>query len=138
MTDMGKNLLLWLIIAAVLLTVFNNFNVTPEPESASYSEFIEMVRTDQILSVEIDSLIIHGVKKTGEEFQVIRPYVYDAKLLDDLYNHNVETEGKLPEQRRQHLLPCESKATIDHVAQLLIGLCEKFLSLVPKQSLETR
>ena len=96
---MGKNLLLWLIIAAVLLTVFNNFNVTPEPKSASYSEFIEMVRTDQILSVEIDSLIIHGVKKTGEEFQVIRPDVYDSKLLDDLYNHNVETEGKLPEQQ---------------------------------------
>ncbi len=99
MTDMGKNLLLWLIIAAVLLTVFNNFNVTQEPESVSYSEFIELVRTDQLLSVEIDSLIIHGVKKTGEEFQVIRPDVYDSKLLDDLYNHNVETEGKLPEQQ---------------------------------------
>jgi len=96
---MGKNLLLWLIIAAVLLTVFNNFNVTSEPESVSYSEFIELVRTDQLLSVEIDSLIIHGVKKTGEEFQVIRPDVYDSKLLDDLYNHNVETEGKLPEQQ---------------------------------------
>jgi len=96
---MGKNLLLWLIIAAVLLTVFNNFNVTQEPESVSYSEFIELVRTDQLLSVEIDSLIIHGVKKTGEEFQVIRPDVYDSKLLDDLYNHNVETEGKLPEQQ---------------------------------------
>ena len=42
---MGKNLLLWLIIAAVLLTVFNNFNVKQEPLSVSYSEFIEQIRT---------------------------------------------------------------------------------------------
>jgi plasmid segregation protein ParM len=51
---MGKNLLLWLIIAAVLLTVFNNFNVKPEPESLSYSDFIQQVRTDEVLQVEID------------------------------------------------------------------------------------
>ncbi|MCZ6856226.1 MAG: ATP-dependent zinc metalloprotease FtsH [Gammaproteobacteria bacterium] len=96
---MGKNLLLWLIIAAVLLTVFNNFNVTPEPETVPYSEFIEQVRTDQILSVEIDSLIIHGVRKNSQEFQVVRPNIEDPKLLDDLYNHNVKTEFLLPEQQ---------------------------------------
>ena len=39
MNDMGKNLLVWLVIAAVLLTVFNNFNVPPEPESVTYSQF---------------------------------------------------------------------------------------------------
>ena len=32
LNDMGKNLLLWLIIAAVLLTVFQNFNVRPESD----------------------------------------------------------------------------------------------------------
>ena len=100
MTDMGKNLLLWLIIAAVLLTVFNNFNVTPEPETVPYSEFIEQVRNDQILSVEIDSLLIRGVRKTtNEQFQVVRPNIEDPKILDDLYNHHVETVFKLPEQQ---------------------------------------
>ncbi|MCZ6640679.1 MAG: ATP-dependent zinc metalloprotease FtsH [Gammaproteobacteria bacterium] len=96
---MGKNLLLWLIIAAVLLTVFNNFNVTPEPETVPYSEFIEQVRTDQILSVKIDSLIIHGERKNSQQFQVVRPNIEDPKLLDDLYNHNVKTEFLLPEQQ---------------------------------------
>ena len=99
MTDMGKNLLLWLIIAAVLLTVFNNFNVQPEPETISYSDFIEQIRTDQLQQVEIDGLIIHGTRKSGDQFRVIRPDVYDQKLLDDLYNHNVQTMGKLPEQQ---------------------------------------
>ena len=99
MTDMGKNLLLWLIIAAVLLTVFNNFNVTAEPETVTYSDFIEQVRNDNVKEVVIDGLIIYGIRRSGEEFQVIRPDVYDQKLLDDLYNHNVQTEGKLPEQQ---------------------------------------
>ncbi len=99
MTDMGKNLLLWLIIAAVLLTVFNNFNVQPEPETISYTDFIEQIRTDQLQQVEIDGLIIRGIRKSGDQFRVIRPDVYDQKLLDDLYNHNVQTTGKLPEQQ---------------------------------------
>jgi cell division protease FtsH len=96
---MGKNLLLWLIIAAVLLTVFNNFNVKPEPESLSYSAFIDQVRNDQVDKVEIDGLIIRGVRDSGEEFQVTRPDLYDPKLLDDLYNHDVQIIGKLPEQQ---------------------------------------
>ncbi|MCZ6457944.1 MAG: ATP-dependent zinc metalloprotease FtsH [Gammaproteobacteria bacterium] len=96
---MGKNLLLWLIIAAVLLTVFNNFNVQPEPETISYTDFIEQIRTDQLQQVEIDGLIIRGIRKSGDQFRVIRPDVYDQKLLDDLYNHNVQTTGKLPEQQ---------------------------------------
>ena len=100
MTDMGKNLLLWLIIAAVLLTVFNNFNVEPEPETMSYSDFIELVRNDGVREVEIEGLIIHGWRANDDkDFIVIRPDVNDPKLLDDLYNHNVQTVGRLPEQQ---------------------------------------
>jgi cell division protease FtsH len=99
LTDMGKNLLLWLIIAAVLLTVFNNFNVKPEPETVSYTDFIELVRNDGVSEVVIDGLIIEGTRDDGEKFKVVRPDVYDQKLLDDLYNHNVQTNGKLPEQQ---------------------------------------
>ncbi len=95
---MGKNLLLWLIIAAVLLTVFNNFNVKPEPESLLYSDFIEEVRTDQVQRAEIDQNLIRGTRRNGEEFQVVRPPVHDPKLMDDLYNHNVEVIGKLPSE----------------------------------------
>ena len=99
MSDMGKNLLLWLVIAAVLLTVFNNFNVRPEPETLSYSEFIQQVRRDEIVQVEIDGLIIRGTRRSGDVFQVVRPDAPDQKLLDDLYNHNVKTTGKMPEQQ---------------------------------------
>ncbi|MEE8243709.1 MAG: ATP-dependent metallopeptidase FtsH/Yme1/Tma family protein, partial [Pseudomonadales bacterium] len=96
---MGKNLLLWLIIAAVLLTVFNNFNVTPEPEQISYSEFLDQVRLDEVHRVVIGDGIINGVRKSGDEFRVVRPDVHDPKLLDDLYNHQVEITGKEPERQ---------------------------------------
>jgi len=98
-SDMGKNLLLWLVIAAVLLTVFNNFNVRQEPETMSYSEFIQEVRMDQVARVEIEGQIIHGTRDSGVEFQVVRPDVNDQKLLDDLYNHGVEIVGKEPEKQ---------------------------------------
>ena len=97
MSNMGKNLLLWLIIAAALLTVFNNFSVKPGPEELSYSSFIELVRMEGVHSVTISGQGIDGVRRSGEPFRVVRPDLYDPKLLDDLYNHRVEIVGKEPE-----------------------------------------
>ena len=96
---MGKNLLLWLIIAAVLLAVFNNFDMRAEPRQISYSEFIEQVRMDEVRSVVIEGLVITGIGKSGEEFRAIRPDVEDPKLLDDLYNHGVSFAGREPEKQ---------------------------------------
>ncbi|MCZ6889670.1 MAG: ATP-dependent metallopeptidase FtsH/Yme1/Tma family protein, partial [Gammaproteobacteria bacterium] len=96
---MGKNLLLWLIIAAVLLTVFNNFSVKPEPEEVSYSDFIGEIRMDQIKTAVIGGAEIIATRKNGESFKVVRPDVPDQKLMDDLYNHSVEIVGKQPESQ---------------------------------------
>ena len=115
---MGKNLLLWLIIAAVLLTVFNNFNVKPEPETVSYTDFIEQVRTDQVERVEIDGLVIRGQRRNGDEFQVVRPDVYDQKLMDDLYNHNVETVPRLYRRARPGAAFARSLAVLAEAKRL--------------------
>ena len=42
---MAKNLILWLVIAAVLLTVFNNFSVENSPQTMNYSQFVQQVRS---------------------------------------------------------------------------------------------
>ena len=99
MNDMAKNLVLWLIIAAVLLTVFNNFNTEPDSNKLSYSQFIEQVRTDQVTRVVVDGYEIKGDLATGGSFTTIRPALQDPKLVDDLYNHGVVIEGKQPEQQ---------------------------------------
>ncbi len=99
MNDMAKNLVLWLIIAAVLLTVFNNFNTEPESNKLSYSQFIEQVRNDQVSRVVVDGYEIRGDLQSGGSFVTIRPALQDPKLVDDLYNHGVVIEGKQPEQQ---------------------------------------
>ena len=45
---MVKNLLLWLVIATVLLTVFNNFSVQSKKEVLDYSSFIQEVQNDRV------------------------------------------------------------------------------------------
>ena len=92
---MGKNLLLWLIIAAVLLTVFNNFSGVSEPQEKSYSDFIEQVNRNEIREVEFDGQheYITVLRKDSSRFKVILP-AQDPKLLDDLLEHDVEIIGK--------------------------------------------
>jgi len=97
--DMGKNLLLWLVIAAVLLTVFQNFNVDRAPEEVEYSTFIDLVNGNRIRSVEIDGLIIRGERSDGISFETVQPQIVDKALIDDLLDHNVSFRGERPEQQ---------------------------------------
>jgi len=97
--NMAKNLLLWLLIAAVLLSVFNNFNLRTGTEQIGYSEFIREVQTDRLSKVLVDGLTISAQRKDGTSFETIRPMVEDPKLMDDLLAHNVTVEGKQPEQQ---------------------------------------
>lgn len=96
---MAKNLLLWLLIAAVLLSVFNNFNLRSATEQIGYSEFIREVQTDRLSKVVVDGLTISAQRKDGTSFETVRPMVEDPKLMDDLLSHNVTVEGKKPEQQ---------------------------------------
>jgi len=99
LNDMGKNLLLWLIIAAVLLTVFRNFDVSQSTPELEYSKFLDMVQRGQIKSVEIEGSIIRGIQYDGEAFETIQPQIADKKLIDDMQAHDVQFRGKRPEQQ---------------------------------------
>ncbi|WP_439100500.1 ATP-dependent zinc metalloprotease FtsH [Congregibacter sp.] len=96
---MAKNLLLWVVIAAVLLSIFNNFSMQTPTERMVYSEFIQEVQRDQVRKVTIDGLTIAGERFDGSYFETTRPMVDDPKLMDDLLTHQVEVEGKEPEQQ---------------------------------------
>jgi cell division protease FtsH len=99
LSDMAKNLLLWLVIAAVLLSVFNNFNMQEPTEQVGYSDFIQEIQRDQIKKVVVDGLTISGERYDGSSFETVRPMVEDPKLIDDLLSHKVEVEGRKPEQQ---------------------------------------
>ena len=109
MNDLVKNLLLWVVIAAVLMTVFQNINAPQEVENLDYSQFINEVQSSQIRRVETEGFTIYGERMDGSEFKTVRPYMEDPKLIDDLLEHNVEIIGREPEQQsllRQLLVAC--------------------------------
>ncbi len=99
MNDMAKNLVLWLVIAAVLLTVFNNFNSNTTTNQLSYSDFVAEVQDGRVSKVVIDGYTIVGQRTNGDMFETVRPALQDPKLVDDLLNHDVIIEGKQPEQQ---------------------------------------
>jgi cell division protease FtsH len=96
---MAKNMLLWLAIAAVLLSVFNNFSTQGQKEQLGYSAFIQEVQNNRLSKVVVDGLTISAERTDGSSFETIRPMVEDPKLMDDLLAHNVVVEGKQPEQQ---------------------------------------
>ena len=99
MNDMAKNLILWLVIAAVLLTVFNNFNVDTSPQTMNYSQFVQQVQNQQVRSVTIDGYRITGERSDGSQFETVRPAAEDPKLMDDLLSNNVTVIGREPQQQ---------------------------------------
>ena len=99
MNDMVKNLVLWLVIAAVLMSVFQNFNVQPNMENVDYSRFVQEVQQGQVRKVTIDGLTIYGERASGQPFKTVRPNVVDTGLMGDLLDNRVVVEGREPEKQ---------------------------------------
>ena len=97
MNDMAKNILLWVVIAIVLMSVFNNFGPpTPRVQTVSYSNFINSVKSGNISNVNIAGRTIEGRYASGETFTTLAPN--DPKMIDDLLANGVEVNVKEPEQ----------------------------------------
>jgi cell division protease FtsH len=96
---MAKNLILWMIIAGVLLTVFNNINQETREESINYSEFIREVRSGRVSAVELSGINITGIRTDNTQFRTVMPLIGDDQLMDDLFNNDVEIIASEPEQQ---------------------------------------
>jgi cell division protease FtsH len=98
LNDLAKNLVLWIVIALVLMTVFNNFGPrTPSRQSINYSDFISEVQQGQIQRVEIEDHTVRGLRVDGSQFTTQTP-PDDPKMVDDLLNNNVDVKVVEPNQ----------------------------------------
>ncbi|MDH5824388.1 ATP-dependent zinc metalloprotease FtsH [Luteimonas sp. RD2P54] len=98
MNDLVKNLMLWVIVAVVLMVVFQSFSPrTAGTEEVMYSQFMEEVRSDRIQKVDIaeDERTITFHRKDGATGTVIAPR-RDERMVDDLINHDVEINQAPP------------------------------------------
>ncbi len=94
MNDMVKNLLLWVVIAIVLLTVFQSFNPRQAPPSdVSYSDFTQQVANGGIASVTFTAELPSKATaklKDGSTVSTIVPLDGNQQLLELLSKANVE------------------------------------------------
>ena len=98
MSDMAKNLILWLVIAVVLMSLFQSFSPGDSSgRQVDYTTFVREVSQEQIREVRIDGKTINGVKRNGDKFTTIIP-MPDGKLIDDLLKYNVKVVGEKPEE----------------------------------------
>ena len=95
---MAKNLILWVVIAVVLMSVFNSFG---PPQVASrqlpYSDFIQEVRDGRVTEVTIQGRTIRGERLGGEKFVTYSPG--DPGLVGELLDHGVVIKARPQEQQ---------------------------------------
>ncbi len=97
---MVKNILLWVVIAVVLMSVFNSFGPKVAPSAQmSYSQFLQDAKQGRIAQVTIDGRAIQGRSNSGERFTTYSPETDNSAMIGELLNHNVDIEGQPPEKQ---------------------------------------
>ena len=105
MNDLTKNLLLWVVVAVVLMVVFQSFSprgatTAGTSESASYTRFVQDVDAGRIRSVTftdegtLTANSIRYKRADGSEGRVFGPT--DQKLVDQLISKNIEVFREEP------------------------------------------
>jgi len=102
MNNLFKNIAIWLVIALILMTVFNQFSARQTAQAqVDYSQFIEEVRQGQIAKVTIEGHVLRGVRSDGKRFNTYAPS--DPWLVSDLLKNGVVVEAK-PEEEPSMLM----------------------------------
>ncbi len=95
---MAKNLILWLVIAVILMSLFENFNASDNTgRTMDYTTFVQQVQSDQVQEVVFNGQVINGIMRTGEQFTTVMP-IHDGEILNSLLSHGVRASGTRPEE----------------------------------------
>ena len=99
-----KSVAIWLVVALVLMTVFNQFN-TRQQQSAQvqldYSQFLDQVKQGQIAKVTIEGRTLKATTTDGKRVTSYAPS--DLWMVSDLLKNGVKIEAK-PEEEQSFLM----------------------------------
>ena len=103
MNNLAKNIAIWVIIAVILMTVFQQFGAHQTSQTTiPYSDFIEQVKQGQIKEAIIDDRVIRGMSESGKPYVTYFP-AGDIWLTSDLLKNGVKVDVK-PEQQQSVLM----------------------------------
>ncbi len=98
MSDLLKNVLLWVVIAVILMTVFNNLGgQRPATDTIAYSDFLQSVSSGQVDQVRFDGVEITGSRDGGKPFTTFSPETDNSSLIGELDRAGVQFERVPPE-----------------------------------------
>ena len=91
---MAKNLILWLVIAVVLMSLFQSFGPSDSnSRKVDYSTFINELTNNQLREVSISGYDINVTKTDNSKYSTYMP-MRDDNLLTTLMNRNVKVTGE--------------------------------------------
>jgi len=99
LSDLLKNVLLWVVIAVILMTVFNNLgSQRATANTVSYSEFLQSVKSGQIDRLRFDGTEITGIRSGGQPFTTFSPETDNSSLIGELDRAGVDFEQAPPKE----------------------------------------
>jgi len=104
LNNMFKSIAIWLVVALVLMTVFNQFNTRQQqasPSQLDYSQFLEEVKQGHITKVTIEGRILKATTADGKLITSYAPS--DLWMVSDLLKNGVKIEAK-PEEEQSLLM----------------------------------
>jgi len=100
LNDLAKNIVLWIVIAVVLLTVFNSFGTAPRTvQDIPYSTFLQRVDEGSVEEVVFEGDEIVGTFTGGERFTTFSPETDNRALIGELKNAGVTFRSSPPQQQ---------------------------------------
>ena len=97
MNNLFKNLVIWLVIGLVLMTVFNQFNTRQTTQAPmDYSQFYEEVKAGRIAEVVIEGRNLRAKTTEGKTVTSYSPG--DIWLISDLLKYGVKIKAKPEEE----------------------------------------
>ncbi|HLY96255.1 MAG TPA: ATP-dependent zinc metalloprotease FtsH [Sideroxyarcus sp.] len=104
MNNLFKSVGIWLVVAVVLMTVFNQFNARQQQSAQAqldYSQFLEEVKAGHIDKVTIEGRTLKATTTDGKRIVSYAPS--DIWMVSDLLKNGVKIEAK-PEEEQSMLM----------------------------------
>ena len=100
MNNLFKSIAIWLVVALVLMTVFNQFNSHQQSSLQSqldYSQFLDEVKQGHIAKVTIEGRTLKAITNDGKHITSYAPS--DLWMVSDLLKNGVKIEAKPEEEQ---------------------------------------
>ena len=98
MNDLVKNIILWVVVAVILMSVFSNLTQNNQTQEISYSEFIKSINSNQVTDVMLTGRVITGTLQGGSKFSTYSPETDNKAMIGDLLKSGVVIKAKPLEQ----------------------------------------